>query len=172
VNVPYPSGLTPSNPLTGFRFAVAFSDASQAGGLVTLGRLLGVSGVIPTVGGFSEVSGLDSSIEMFDYKEGGRNDFVHKFATRASFGNLNFKRGVALTPDLWQWFDKVRQGSFGARRGVTITHLKADGTPGLVWNVARALPLKYTGPSFNAGQSSVAVESIEMAHEGLELVSP
>ena len=170
MSLPFPSGLTPSNPLTGFRFAVSFSDASSPGGLLTLGSLLTIGGVLPSVGGFSEVSGLDSSIEMFDYKEGGRNDFVHKFATRASYGNLNFKRGVALTPDLWQWFDKVRQGSFGARRGVTITHLQADGTPALVWNVTRALPLKYTGPSWNAGQSSVAIESIEMAHEGLELI--
>jgi phage tail-like protein len=170
VSLPFPSGLTPSNPLTGFRFSVSFSDASSPGGLLTLGSLLTIAGVIPSVAGFSEVSGLDSSIEMFDYKEGGRNDFVHKFATRASYGNLNFKRGVAVTPDLWQWFDKVRQGSFGARRSVTITHLQADGTPALVWNVTRALPLKYTGPSWNAGQSSVAIESIEMAHEGLELV--
>jgi phage tail-like protein len=168
----FPSGLQPSNPLTGFRFAVSFSDQSNPGGglLSTIGSLLSLGGVSLTVGGFSEISGLDASIEMFDYKEGGRNDYVHKFATRASFGNLSFKRGVALTPDLWQWFDKVRHGSFGARRGVTITHLQADGSAGLVWNVNRALPLKYTGPSWNAGASSVAIESIEMAHEGLELV--
>jgi phage tail-like protein len=170
VNLPSPAGLTPSNPLTGFRFTLSFADASNPGGLVTLGRLLGVSGVTPTIGGFSEVSGLDSSIEMFDYKEGGRNDFVHKFATRASFANVTLKRGVALTPDLWQWFDKVRQGSYGARRSVSITHLNADGTPALVWNVTRALPLKYTGPSLNAGQSNVAIEALEIAHEGLELV--
>jgi len=170
VNLPFPSGVTPSNPLTGFRFAVSFSDATSPGsGLLTLGSLVPTGGVTPSACGFSEISGLESSIEMFDYKEGGRNDFIHKFATRASYGNLSFKRGVALTPDLWQWYDKVRQGSFGARRGVTITHLNADGSAGLVWNVTRALPLKYTGPSWNAGQSSVAIESLEIAHEGLEL---
>jgi phage tail-like protein len=172
VSLPFPSGLSPSDPLTGFRFSVSFSDQSSSGGglLTAIGSLLSLGGVTPSVGGFSEISGLDSSIEMFDYKEGGRNDYVHKFATRASFGNLNFKRGVALTPDLWQWYDKVRHGSYGARRGVTITHLNPDGSPALVWNVTRALPLKYTGPAWNAGQSSVAIESIEMAHEGLELV--
>jgi phage tail-like protein len=164
-------GSTPSNPLMGFNVSVSFSDQSSSGGLLTaIGSLLTIAGVLPSVAGFSEVTGLDSSIEMFDYKEGGRNDFVHKFATRASFGNITFKRGVALTPDLWQWYNKVRQGNFGARRGVTITHLNADGSPGLVWNVNRALPLKYTGPGWNAGQSSVAIESIEIAHEGLELI--
>ena len=174
MSMPMPGGLTPSNPLTGFRFAVSFSDqSSPSNGLViSVGSVIAIGGVTPTVAGFSEISGLDASIEMFDYKEGGRNDFVHKFATRASFGNLSFKRGVALKPDLWQWFNQVRQGSFGARRGVTITHLNADGTPALVWNVTRALPLKYTGPSWNAGQSTVAIESIDMAHEGLELVPP
>jgi phage tail-like protein len=172
VTVPVPSGVSPSNPLTGFRFAVSFSDqGSAASSLVTaIGGGMAIGGVSPSVGGFAEISGLDASIEMFDYKEGGRNHFVHKFATRASFGNLSFKRGVALTPDLWQWYDKVRHGSFGARRGVTIHHLNADGSTALVWNVTRALPLKYTGPSWNAGASSVAIEAIEMAHEGLELV--
>lgn len=171
MSLPFPSGLTPSDPLTGFRFSVSFSDQTSSGGglLSAIGSLLSLGGVTPSVASFSEVSGLDSSIEMFDYKEGGRNDYVHKFATRASFGNLNFKRGVLLTPDLWQWFDKVRKGSYGARRGVTITHLNPDGSAGITWNVNRALPLKYTGPSFNAGNSAVAIESIEMAHEGLEI---
>jgi phage tail-like protein len=164
VSLPFPSSLSPSNPLTGFRFFVAFSDAAGPAGALALG------GVVPSIAGFSEISGLDSSLEIFDYKEGGRNDYVHKFATRASFGNITFKRGVAITPDLWQWYDTVRQGSFGARRGVMIAHLAADGTPALVWFVTRALPLKYVGPSWNAGQSSVAVESLEIAHEGLELV--
>jgi phage tail-like protein len=199
VSQPFPSALEPSNPLTGFRFIVTFSDATgyqphkpsssphrapdhQSSAApahrqpARPRRPKGPSGAVaqggvkPSTAGFSEISGLDSSIEIFDYKEGGRNDFVHKLATRASFGNITFKRGVALTPDLWQWFDKVRQGSFGARRGVMIAHLAADGTPALVWLVTRALPLKYVGPSWNAGQSSVAIESLEIAHEGLELI--
>jgi phage tail-like protein len=164
VTLPFASSLVPSNPLPGFRFVVSFSDAAGPAGALASG------GVTPTIGGFAEISGLDSSIEMFDYREGGRNDFVHKFATRASFGNLTFRRGVALKPDLWLWFDKVRQGSFGARRGISIAHLNPDGTPALVWHVTRALPTRYSGPSWNAGQSSVAIEAIEIAHEGLELV--
>jgi phage tail-like protein len=153
-----------TNPLSGFRFAVAFADAAGPAGALVSG------GVTPSVSGFSEISGLEASIEMFDYKEGGRNDYLHKFATRASFGNITFKRGVAVTPDLWEWHDAVRQGSFGARRGIMIAHLAEDGSPALVWSVNRALPVKYVGPSWNAGASSVAIESLEIAHEGLELV--
>jgi phage tail-like protein len=156
--------VIPSNPLSSFRFVVKLSEAAGPGGVVASG------GVTQTVGGFSEITGLDSSIEMFDYKEGGRNDYVHKLATRGSFGNLSLKRGVALTPDLWEWFDRVRGGSFGARRSIMIAHLAEDGTAGLVWLITRALPTKYNGPSWNAAQSTIAIESLDMVYEGLELI--
>lgn len=153
---------TASNPLPGFRFAVAFAESEQPAGALAQG------GVDKLVAGFSEVSGLDASIEIHEYKEGGRNDFVHKFATRATFGNLSFKRGVAVTQELWSWYDRVRRGSYGLRRSILIAHLDYAGEVALVWYAARALPTKYTGPSWNAGQSSVAIESIDVVHEGLE----
>jgi phage tail-like protein len=153
-----------SNPLPGFRFAVAFADTAEPIGAIAAG------GVLQTVAGFSEVTGLDSTLEMHDYKEGGRNHFVHKFATRASFSNITFKRGVAVRPDVWRWYDRVRRGSFGARRSILIAHLDAGGDPRLVWFVSRALPAKYVGPSWNALQNNVAIESLEVAHEGLELL--
>jgi phage tail-like protein len=153
-----------ADPLPGFRFAVAFADTADPIGALAAG------GVLPTVAGFSEVTGLDSTIEMHDYKEGGRNAFVHKFATRASFGNITFKRGVAVRPDLWQWYDRVRRGSFGARRSILIAHLDENGNGALLWFVSRGLPAKYSGPGWNASQNNVAIESIEVAHEGLELL--
>jgi len=156
--------LTPSNPLPGFNFAVTLGETEQVAGAMAAGGVQRVSA------GFQEVSGLEGSIEIHDYKEGGRNDYTHKFATTTNFGNITFKRGVALTPDLWAWFDQVRRGSFGARRSILIAHLDHAGDPAIVWYVSRALPTKYSGPSWNAAQSSVAVESIEVAHEGLVLV--
>lgn len=156
--------LDVSNPLPGFNFAVTFAQTAQVAGAIAAG------GVTSMAAGFQEVSGLESTIEIHDYKEGGRNDFTHRFATTVSFGNITFKRGVALNPDLWQWYDQVRRGSFGARRSIMIAHLGYDRNAALVWYVSRALPSKYTGPSWNSGQSSVAIESLEIAHEGLELV--
>jgi phage tail-like protein len=131
---------------------------------------LAAGGVTQTIAGFQEVTGLESSIEIHEYKEGGRNDFTHKFASTTNFGNITFKRGVAITPELWTWFDKVRRGSFGARRSILIAHLDYEGNAAMVWYVSRALPTKYSGPGWNAAQSSIAVESIEIAHEGLVLV--
>jgi phage tail-like protein len=152
------------DPLPGFRFVVAMSDLAGPVGLVAAG------GVTPTVAGFSEVTGLGSTLDLHEYKEGGRNGFVHKFATRASFANITLKRGALVRPDLFRWYDRVRRGSFGARRSILVAHLGEDGDPALIWFVSRALPAKYVGPSWSASQSSVAVESLEIAHEGLELV--
>lgn len=154
-----------SNPLPGFSFAVTFAESAQVAGAVAAG------GVSQIVAGFQEISGLESSIEIQSYNEGGRNDFTHKFATSTNFGNITFKRGVALTPDLWDWFHRVRRGSFGARRSIMIAHLDSTGAAAIVWYVQRALPARYSGPSWNAGQSSVAIESLEIAHEGLDLVA-
>lgn len=156
--------LEVSNPLPGFNFAVTFAESAEVSGALAQG------GVTRMAAGFQEVSGLESTIEIHDYKEGGRNDFTHKFATNVNFGNITFKRGVALTPDLWRWYDQVRRGSFGARRSILIAQLDYERNAALVWYVSRALPAKYTGPSWNASQSSVAIESLEIAHEGLELV--
>jgi phage tail-like protein len=75
-----------------------------------------------------------------------------------------------VRPDLFRWYDRVRRGSFGARRSILVAHLGEDGEPALLWFVSRALPAKYVGPAWNASQNNVAVESLEIAHEGLELL--
>jgi phage tail-like protein len=157
--------LVPSNPLPGFNFAVSFGETEQPACAIAAG------GITETVAGFQEVTGLEASLDVHEYKEGGLNDHARKFATSVTFGNITFKRGVAVQPDLWNWFLKVRQGSFGARRTITISHLDAERQVALVWYVARALPAKYMGAAWSAGQSSVAIESLEVAHEGLTLVA-
>ena len=105
---------SPSNPMPGFRFAVAFSEGTDVAGAV------GGKGVTTLSAGFQEVSGLETTLEIHEYKEGGRNDFTHKLATQVNFGNVTFKRGVALTPDLWRWYNEVRRGNFGARRSIVV----------------------------------------------------
>jgi phage tail-like protein len=155
--------LRASNPLPGFNFAVRFGETEQAAAAVAAG------GVSQFIAGFQEVTGLESSIEIHSFNEGGRNDFTHKFATTTNFGNITFKRGVALTSELWDWYFQVASGDFGARREITIAQLDTEGTAVLTWTVRGALPAKFTGPSWNSAQSSVAIESLEIAHEGLLL---
>lgn len=158
------ASLRPSDPLSGFRFAVSFGEASLPAAALAPG------GVIPLQIGFSEVSGLAGTIEAHSYPEGGRNDTTLRFPTRASFGNITFRRGVALDMSLFLWFDKVRSGSFGARRAVVIAHLDEQGQTAMVWYLHRAFPVAYNGPSWNSSQNAVAIESLELAHEGLVAV--
>jgi len=156
--------LRPSTPLPGFRFAVLFALSPSAGAIVA------GSGVIPVQAGFSQVSGLSGSIAIESYNEGGRNDRTLKFASRVDYGNITFRRGVTLGREIYDWFDQVRRGSFGGRRTILIAHLDAKGDVGAIWYVFRALPTSYTGPSWDASQSSVAVESLEIVHEGIEQI--
>jgi phage tail-like protein len=121
------------------------------------------------VAGFSECTGLEATVEVIDYKEGGVNDYVHKFPTRASFGNITLKRGViSLSDQLWDWHRDFVLGK-GRRRDGLIYLLNEAKSPAKVWKFRRGIPTKWVGPSLNASQSAIAIESLEIAHEGLIL---
>lgn len=157
-----------SDPFTAFRFYITLIDSSS-----TLSSVMsGISAIAGyAVGGFSEVTGLDMTLEVHEYKEGGVNDYVHKFATRAGFSNISLKRGMGLTDDLWVWHYDYVQGK-GKRRDGVITLMSEAGIPVKVWVFKRGIPLKWTGPALNALQDAVAIEELEITHEGLELMSP
>jgi phage tail-like protein len=151
------------DPLSVFNFYLTLIDTSNViGSLVT-------AALNYTVAGFSECSGLEATVEIFEYKEGGVNDYVHKFPTRASFANLTLKHGVIyLYDDLWSWHNDFVQGN-GNRKDGLIVLLDESRTPAKVWKFKRGIPMKWVGPSLNATQSAVAIESLEIAHEGLIL---
>src|SRR5579859_2203208 len=98
------------DPLSTFNFYITLIDSSNiAGTLIT--AALGYA-----VAGFSECSGLEATVEVMDYREGGVNTYVHKFATRATYSNLTLKHGVIyLYDDLWTWHYNWVQG-IGTRK--------------------------------------------------------
>lgn len=151
------------DPLGTFNFYITLVDTSNVVGTI-------ISAVINyAVAGFSECSGLDATLEVFEYKEGGENGFVHKFPTRASFANITLKHGVVyLYDDLWTWHNEFVRGG-GKRKDGLIVLLDEARKPAKVWKFKRGLPMRWSGPSLNAAQSNVAIESLEIAHEGLEL---
>ena len=118
------------------------------------------------VGYFSEVSGLSAEIEVMSFNEGGRNDFVHKLPTRMKHPNLVLKRGVTRTKDMEDWFLDSWMGP--RRKAVSLTMINEAGQPVRGWSFAQAYPVKWTGPNFNSGQATSAVEAIEVAHDGLK----
>lgn len=157
-----------ADPFPAFRFYITLVDSSSALRSV-LSAVSAVSNYV--LGGFSECSGLEMSMDIHEYKEGGVNDYVHKFATRAKHANLTLKRGMGFTDDLWIWHDEYVQGR-GKRRDGIIALQSELGVPVKAWVFKRAIPVKWTGPAFNAQQNAVAIESLEIAHEGLEILSP
>ncbi len=118
------------------------------------------------VGGFSEVDGLQSEVQVEEYREGGVNGFVHQLPGPTSYANLVLRRGLTGISTLWNWYDSVARGVISRRNG-TIVLLDGRHTPVMWWNFRRALPVRWTGPSLNAAGDEVGVESIELAHEGL-----
>ncbi len=125
-----------------------------------------------TIAEFSEASGLQSEIETFKWQEGGNNGFVYNLPVRTSWSQIVLKRGLAdLT--FWNWYNDCVNGTF-KRRGLSITIYSFTVSGGqaasLRWNVAAALPVKWSGPSLKAGSNELAFETIELSHQGLSLV--
>ena len=155
-------------PVMGYNFVVALIDNSSP-----LKQALSVGGVLADVvlgGGFTECTGLEMSLAVHDYEEGGQNGYVHRFATRVKWNNLTLKKGVGTGTALWDWHFGYTQGK-GTRRDGLIVLLDDLHLPHNIWQFSRGLPVRYSGPSLNAQQSEVAIESIEIAHEGLTQVS-
>lgn len=152
-------------------FGGSIGGSMSVGGSISVGGGVGSAAGTGVVGGFQECTGLDTSLEIEDYKEGGVNDRIRKFPTRVTWSNIVLKRGIGLGDDLWTWHAAYMSGT-GARRDGVITLEDDHHTPLKQWHFSRGLPLRWTGPAFNAKASEVAIESLEIIHEGITLTSP
>jgi phage tail-like protein len=149
-----------NDPVLGCNFLVSLIDSGSTLAVVA-------APVRPAVlGGFSECSGLESSLQVEEYKEGGRNDALRKFPTRAQWGNITLKRGVTANTGLWDWYYGFVRGR-GRRRDGLIVLQNDQRVAVAVWRFTRGFPVKWTGPTLNATQNAVAVEALEIVHEGL-----
>jgi phage tail-like protein len=119
------------------------------------------------VAGFSEVSGLQSEAEVQEYREGGVNEYIHKRAGPIKYSsNLVLKRGISDAAGLWSWFSDVMQGKV-QRKTVSIVLMDSACAEKFRWDFQHAYPVKWSGPDLRATAAEVAVESVELAHEGL-----
>lgn len=153
-----------SDPVLNHNFVVSLLDTSSV--LATVGSALVSTLLDVVVGGFSECQGLEASMKIEEWNEGGNNGTVLKFPGRVSWSNITLKRGVAANSSLWDWFYGFARGH-GKRRDGVIALLNERLAPSNIWYFRRGLPLKYSGPQMNATQNNVAIESIEIAHEGI-----
>jgi len=154
-----------TNPLLAFRFVVNL-DAADAYIPSRQAQLVPVM----VEAGFQEVSGLGAQLEVTPYAEGGLNDYVHQLPLRHSWNRIVLKRGITRDEGVWKWYLAGLSQSIGARRDGSITLLNADGAPAMSWFFRGGLASKWDGPAFNAQQGSFAIESLEIAHEGIDQI--
>ena len=117
--------------------------------------------------GFSEVSGFDANVDVIEYREGDSPvTSAVKLPGLTKYGNVTLKWGVTDSMSLYEWIKGISEGNI-ERKTVTITVLDDNGVAKVSWQLLNAWPTKYTAPDFNANASEVALESLELAHEGM-----
>lgn len=124
-----------------------------------------------TEGVFREVSGLDSETEVIEHRVTGKggNLVVHKVPGALKWPNIVLRRGVTDDKKLHDWRQKIEQGQIEAnRKNGTVTLYSPDGTAVARYSFKNGWPCKFKGPALDASKNELAIEELEIAHEGLE----
>jgi phage tail-like protein len=153
-----------TDPILNHNFVISLIDTSSTLGILGSVALSAIFDVL--AGGFNECTGLEMALQVEEYKEGGNNGSVLKFPTRVTWTNITLKAGIGAGTTLWDWHYGFTEGK-GKRRDGVIMLLNDLHLPNNIWYFKRGLPVKYTAPPMNATQNNVAIESIEIAHEGI-----
>jgi phage tail-like protein len=153
-----------ADPVLSYNFLISLLDTSSTLSIIKTAALSAVMDV--ALGGFSECSGLEMTLDIEEYEEGGRNGGTLKFPTRVKWQNITLKKGVGAGTALWDWHYSFAEGRGKRRDGIIVLQNDLH-IPNNIWYFRRGLPVRYTGPTLNASQSAVAIESIEIAHEEL-----
>ena len=127
-----------------------------------------IDGIIS--GGFTEVSGLSMQTEVDTIKEGGVNDYEHKLPRGIKYSDITLKRGL-IDWTLWDWYQSTAHGTANInshRKSGTISLRDHTGNTIFSWSFFNALPIKWDGPTLNAATNTVAIETLVLAHHGLQ----
>lgn len=114
---------------------------------------------------FQQVGGLDSTIDIVEHREGGALT-MRKLPGMVRYSNLQLRWGIADDTQIYAWHLKAAQGEVERKNG-SIVLLDRRGQEVARWNFVRAWPCKYDGPDLNSETSDVAIDMIELAHEGV-----
>ena len=140
------------DPYVAFNFLVAIDDVGDAGGM----------------GAFSEVSGLEVEIPVIEYRNGAEDTTVRKLPGLPKYSNITLKRGITGDVEFWRWILDTINGNVRRANGV-ITLLNESRDEVVRWRFRRGWPCRYSGPILGAEANEVAIETLEIAHEGLSL---
>jgi phage tail-like protein len=120
---------------------------------------------------FSEVRLGDMIVGVLEYRDGSNpSPFVEKIPGKPAFGNIILKRNYRGSPELYEWWKEAALGTTNSRRNITISLLNDDATSVVTtWKVKNAFPIKIEGPHLKANGNEVAIETIELACESIEI---
>jgi phage tail-like protein len=135
------------DPVPAFRFTVTFDDLPP--------------------GGFSDCAGLQSETEVQEYAEGGLNNHTWRLPGRTKQSNVTLKRGI-VDKVLWDWHRAIADGEFKSRNCTIVVHDPSGSEEAIEFQLVDAFPTKWIGPELGAGQNNLALETLEVAHQGLK----
>lgn len=135
-------------PLPKFHFMVKFGSVASAS--------------------FSEVSGLETETQAIEYRHGDSAQFsTIKMPGITKTGHVTLKRGLfAKDNDFFKWYDAIKMNTI-KRETVTIQLLDENGSPAMTWTLSNAWPTKISGTDLKSDGNEVAIETLELAHEGM-----
>ena len=137
-----------TDPYKNFRYFVEIDGIAQAG--------------------FSEATIPDSTQDPIEYREGNETTTPRKLPGLRKYGNVTLKWGITDSLDLYEWRKLVEDGKMkDARRNMAIVLMDEEGNPKARWQFTDAWPSKYDAPDMNAKGTDVAIETLEIVHEGM-----
>ena len=131
--------------------------------------MLEIDGIVQA--GFSDVTIPDISTDPIEYREGNEDTTVRKIPGLTKYGNLILKWGITDSMELFEWRKQVIQGKTGeARKNIAVILQDEGGNPAARWEFKEAWPSKYDAPDLSAKGNDIAIESVEIVHEGMDRV--
>ena len=123
--------------------------------------------------GFSEVTGLDIQVEPIEYRDGSSPQYSKiKMPGMHKFSNITLKRGTfAGDTEFYKWINTIQLNKV-ERRSVLISLLDEEHKPVMSWSVSEAFPVKVQASDLKSDGNEVAIETLELAHEGLRIIAP
>ena len=141
------------------------ATAGRVDPYVSFNFLVELDGILQA--SFRECSGLDTTTEVIEHRQGGDNTTVYKLPGKTTYTDLTLKWGLTDSDELWGWRRAVIEGRVERKNGSVIVYDLTNHVEVARWNFLNAWPTKWEGPSFNALGHDVAVESLVLAHEGI-----
>ncbi len=122
-----------------------------------------------TQAAFRDVTISESTQDPIEYRNGDEPPTVRKLPGLVKYGNVTLKWGITDSLDLYNWRKQVEEGKMKeARKKMAIVLLDEEGQTAARWELSAAWPTKYHAPELNATANEVAIETVEIVHEGIK----